>query len=137
MTKPRVVCLVGPTGVGKSAIALRLAGQFNGEIINADSRQVLKLFRSSRLNPLRRNSPCSRIAFTVFENGRPFFRRGLGEKALEHIEHTAFPVFVGGRGYISGPFLTALWIFRPYRMISSRDLRKRAASKARWCCIGN
>ena len=44
MTKPRVVCLVGPTGVGKSAIALRLAGQFNGEIINADSRQVFEAF---------------------------------------------------------------------------------------------
>ena len=28
-----------------------------------------------------------------------FFPPGLwGEKALEHIEHTAFPVFVGGTG---------------------------------------
>lgn len=66
MTKPRVVCLVGPTGVGKSAIALRLAGQFNGEIINADSRQVFEAFPIITVNPLRRNSPCSRIAFMVF-----------------------------------------------------------------------
>ena len=44
MTKLRVVCLVGPTGVGKSAIAIRLAEQFNGEIINADSRQVFEAF---------------------------------------------------------------------------------------------
>ncbi len=38
----RVVAIVGPTGVGKSALALRLAGEFNGEIISADSRQVYK-----------------------------------------------------------------------------------------------
>ena len=34
MTKPRVVCLVGPTGVGKSAIALRLAGVVYGAADN-------------------------------------------------------------------------------------------------------
>ena len=37
---PRVVCLAGPTGTGKSAAALHLAAEFGGEVINADSRQV-------------------------------------------------------------------------------------------------
>jgi len=37
---PRVVCVAGPTGTGKSAAALRLAAEFGGELINADSRQV-------------------------------------------------------------------------------------------------
>ena len=37
---PRVVCLAGPTGTGKSAAALRLAAALGGEVINADSRQV-------------------------------------------------------------------------------------------------
>lgn len=36
----RVVAVVGPTGVGKTALAIQLAQQFNGEIVNADSRQV-------------------------------------------------------------------------------------------------
>ena len=34
--------IVGPTAVGKSALALYLASRFNGEIVNADSRQVYR-----------------------------------------------------------------------------------------------
>ena len=37
-----LVAIVGPTGVGKSRLALRLAQIFNGEIISADSRQVYR-----------------------------------------------------------------------------------------------
>ncbi len=35
-----LIAVVGPTGVGKSRLALRLAQSFNGEIVSADSRQV-------------------------------------------------------------------------------------------------
>lgn len=35
-----VICLAGPTGSGKTAAALALADALNGEVINADSRQV-------------------------------------------------------------------------------------------------
>ena len=37
-----LVAIVGPTGVGKSRLALRLAQAFNGEIVSADSRQVYR-----------------------------------------------------------------------------------------------
>lgn len=41
-TQPRrpVVVVVGPTASGKTALALKLAQKFNGEIVNADSRQI-------------------------------------------------------------------------------------------------
>lgn len=35
-----VVAVVGPTGVGKTALAIQLAQRFDGEIVNVDSRQV-------------------------------------------------------------------------------------------------
>ncbi|WP_165175208.1 tRNA (adenosine(37)-N6)-dimethylallyltransferase MiaA [Desulfovibrio sp. ZJ369] len=35
-----VICLAGPTGAGKTAAALLLAEALDGEVINADSRQV-------------------------------------------------------------------------------------------------
>lgn len=38
----KVICIVGPTGVGKSDISLELAKKFNNEIINGDSVQVYK-----------------------------------------------------------------------------------------------
>lgn len=35
-----IIAVVGPTGVGKTALAIQLAQRFGGEIVNADSRQV-------------------------------------------------------------------------------------------------
>ena len=40
MTRLIVVC--GPTGTGKSKLAVRLAGQFGGEVVSADSMQVYR-----------------------------------------------------------------------------------------------
>ena len=37
-----LVAIVGPTAVGKSELALRLAQRFDGEIVNADSRHVYR-----------------------------------------------------------------------------------------------
>jgi tRNA dimethylallyltransferase len=42
MFKKRVVFLVGPTGIGKSAVALSLAKKINAEIVSCDSMQVYR-----------------------------------------------------------------------------------------------
>src|SRR4051812_18045726 len=39
-----LIAVAGPTGSGKSELALRLAENFGGEIINCDSVQVFKYF---------------------------------------------------------------------------------------------
>ncbi|HJX60871.1 MAG TPA: isopentenyl transferase family protein, partial [Thermodesulfobacteriota bacterium] len=40
--RPRMVILLGPTGVGKSKLAIELAEAFGGEILSADSMQVYR-----------------------------------------------------------------------------------------------
>ena len=40
--RPRLIVIVGPTGVGKTAMALQLAGRWGGEIVSADSMQVYR-----------------------------------------------------------------------------------------------
>ena len=35
-------CIVGPTGAGKTALAIELAERLNGEIVSADSRQIYR-----------------------------------------------------------------------------------------------
>ena len=40
--KQKIVVIVGATGSGKTALSLLLAERYNGEVINADSRQVYK-----------------------------------------------------------------------------------------------
>ena len=42
MEKPKIVTIVGPTATGKSALALNLAMELQGEIISADSVQVYR-----------------------------------------------------------------------------------------------
>ncbi|MFC1980825.1 tRNA (adenosine(37)-N6)-dimethylallyltransferase MiaA, partial [Chloroflexota bacterium] len=37
-----LIAIVGPTGIGKSRLALHLARVFNGEIVSTDSRQVCR-----------------------------------------------------------------------------------------------
>lgn len=41
---PKVLCIVGPTSSGKTSLSLKLAKQFQGEIINADARQIYRGF---------------------------------------------------------------------------------------------
>jgi tRNA dimethylallyltransferase len=49
----RIIVVVGPTASGKSALALQLASDFNGEIINADSRQVYRFMDIGTAKPTK------------------------------------------------------------------------------------
>jgi len=42
MTRPRIVCVVGPTASGKTALAIELAERIGAEIVSADSRQAYR-----------------------------------------------------------------------------------------------
>lgn len=42
MKKPKVIAVVGPTASGKTSLSIKIAQNFNGEVISADSRQVYK-----------------------------------------------------------------------------------------------
>jgi len=41
-SKPKIIVILGPTSSGKSALAVKIAKKYNGEVISADSRQVYK-----------------------------------------------------------------------------------------------
>ncbi|CAM3425735.1 tRNA (adenosine(37)-N6)-dimethylallyltransferase MiaA [Aequorivita lipolytica] len=40
--KPLLICVVGPTAIGKTALAIKLAKTFSAEVLSADSRQFYK-----------------------------------------------------------------------------------------------
>ena len=40
--KPKLIVILGPTASGKTGMAIKLAKKFNGEIVNADSRQIYR-----------------------------------------------------------------------------------------------
>ena len=110
---PRIVCVVGPTSSGKTALGLRLAKKFHGEIINADSRQIYKEFSIGTGKPVgQRGVSQGHRAFIVkdvphylmdfLEPMKTFTVIDWREKAVEAIKGITkrgnLPLIVGGTG---------------------------------------
>jgi len=57
-SKPKVIVICGPTGVGKTSTAIEIAGKFNGEIINADSMQIYKYMDIGTAKPTLDEQAC-------------------------------------------------------------------------------
>jgi tRNA dimethylallyltransferase len=49
--KPKIVIICGPTGIGKTAVAVDLAQRFKGQIIGADSMQIYKYMNIGTAKP--------------------------------------------------------------------------------------
>jgi tRNA dimethylallyltransferase len=52
VTAGPLVIVAGPTGVGKTALAVRLASTFGGEIVSADSRQIYRYMDIGTAKPV-------------------------------------------------------------------------------------
>jgi tRNA dimethylallyltransferase len=49
----KLIAIIGPTGIGKTKLAIKLADRYNGEIINADSRQIYRHMEIGTAKPNR------------------------------------------------------------------------------------
>jgi tRNA dimethylallyltransferase len=47
----KLVAIIGPTGIGKTRLAIQLALSVNGEIVNADSRQIYRYMNIGTAKP--------------------------------------------------------------------------------------
>lgn len=101
--KTELVVIVGPTASGKSALALAVAKQFNGEIISADSWQVYKGFDIGTSKPGKEEQAKVKhhlidVADASGGFNAPKFK-ALAEKAIENIRNRGrVPILVGGTG---------------------------------------
>jgi tRNA dimethylallyltransferase len=98
-----LLAIVGPTGVGKSQLALRLAQAFSGEIVNADSRQIYRYLDVGTAKP----SPQERalVPHHLIDIVNPNENFSLAQyqqlalKAIESIQQRdKLPIVVGGSG---------------------------------------
>ncbi len=103
MATTPLVAVVGPTASGKSALAIELAQQFNGEIICADSRTVYKYLNIGTDKP----SPAQREAAThhlldIVEVNQRFTVADFKQRAEATIDSITqkgkLPILVGGTG---------------------------------------
>ncbi len=49
--KPKLLCLLGPTAVGKTEVAIQLAQRLNAEIVSVDSRQIYRQMNIGTAKP--------------------------------------------------------------------------------------
>ncbi len=98
---PFAICLVGPTGTGKSNLALTLAERFRGAVINADSRQLYRDFPLITAQPSpedRARCPHELYGFLATEESYTAGR--WAADALERIcQKGRLPLLVGGTGF--------------------------------------
>jgi tRNA dimethylallyltransferase len=99
----RVPVLVGPTAVGKTAVAVALAAHWPLEVISADSRQVYRRLDIGTAKPTRKER--ARVAHHGVDLVEPGERYSAGHfardavKWLEEIRgRRNLPVVVGGTG---------------------------------------
>lgn len=102
MKLSRIICVVGPTSSGKTALSLKLAKQFQGEIINADARQLYHGFNIGTGKPDLLALPD--IPHHLFNEDptKPLTVTEWCDKALtcihEIIRRGHLPILVGGTG---------------------------------------
>ena len=62
---PTLIVLIGPTGVGKTELSLRLAETFQTSIVSADSRQLYAELKIGTAAPTPTNSNVSPINWSA------------------------------------------------------------------------
>ncbi len=109
----KLIVIVGPTASGKTDLALKMAKEFNGEIISADSRQIYKKMDIGTAKPdgnwkmvagkrryLVEGVP--HYAVDTMNPGKTFTAAEFKELAVESVEDISrrgkVPFLVGGTG---------------------------------------
>ena len=110
MTKPKILAVAGPTASGKSALAVRLATMFCGEIISCDSMQIYRRMDIGTAKPTEEERVL--VVHRMIDVVSPesdfscadYVKMVSGE-VKEVLEGGRLPVFCGGTGLYLDAFL--------------------------------
>lgn len=99
----KVLVIAGPTAVGKTALSIRLAQQFNGEVISGDSMQI---YRGLNIGTAKiteeEKQGVSHHLIDICDIGDPYsvadFQTQARQKITEIYHRGNLPILVGGTG---------------------------------------
>lgn len=128
-----LVVILGPTGVGKSQLALRLARRLDGEILSADSRQVYRYMDIGTAKPsLEERKLVPHHLIDLVDPDEEFnlalFLELTNRKLEEVRSRGRIPLLVGGTGLYIWAFLEG-WRLPPAP--PNLELRKELEERAR------
>lgn len=98
-----IICIVGPTGVGKSNLAIKIASQVGGEIINGDAFQVYQKMNIGTAKPSEEElAKVPHHLFSYLEPSEEFsifeYQQNLRSKIEELKSRNKPIIIVGGSG---------------------------------------
>lgn len=128
----KVLIIVGPTAVGKTALSLSIAEVLGGEIVSADSRQVYKYMDIGTAKPSREEMFRIKHHFIDIRQPDQYYSAGeYGREARDRIaamhKKGVVPVVVGGSGFYIQALVDGL--FAP--KISDPDVKQKWRNKVR------
>ena len=110
MEKIKIICVVGPTASGKTALSVELAKRLDGEIISADSMQIYKGMPIATAAVTEKEMQgIPHYLVECFEADKPFsvaeFVTLAKERAFEIAKRGKLPVIAGGTGLFIDSFV--------------------------------
>jgi tRNA dimethylallyltransferase len=131
--RPRVVILLGPTGVGKSKLAIEWAEELRGEIINADSMQVYRYMDIGTAKPTPDDQKRVRHhLIDIVTPDQPFHAalfRALGRKTIHQLHLEKKNIWVAGGTGLYIKTLTQGLFVSPLIDSRVREILKREAKE--------
>jgi tRNA dimethylallyltransferase len=114
----KIVIICGPTGIGKTSFAIKLANFFNGEIISADSMQIYKHMNIGTAKPHSEELKLAPHHLIDFLDPKDDFDAGLYVKAADIaiekiIDKGKIPIVAGGTGLYIKALLYGLFRLNP------------------------
>lgn len=124
--RTKVIIIAGPTASSKSEIALKLALDIKGEIINADSIQIYKYFDIGSAKPsLEMREKVPHHLIDILEPDEDFnaykFKELARQKVSEILARGKIPIVVGGTGLYIRIFLYDLFVQDEDKILKERQ----------------
>jgi tRNA dimethylallyltransferase len=134
VSDPLLVVLLGPTGSGKTALSLAIAGEFHGEIVNCDSVAVYRELDVGTAKPTRaERTQVPHHLFDIVDPTEPMtageYARRARQVLAEIRDRKHLPIVAGGTGLYLRALLDGLFA-GPERSESLRaHLRERVEER--------
>ncbi|MBW1616572.1 MAG: tRNA (adenosine(37)-N6)-dimethylallyltransferase MiaA [Deltaproteobacteria bacterium] len=131
---PRIIVICGPTGIGKTTSAIKLASIFSGEIISADSMQIYKYMNIGTAKPAIEEQKAIKHHLIDILKPNQNFSAALfskkAEKIIGELWQNKTPSFItGGTGLYIKTLIYGIFKDKKPSEATKEQIKKEAAEK--------